>query len=78
MPTRTKSELRLRSPVDPEFFRLYRFDAGIDVVKGGGSDRVRNLVFGTTGTEMKRFFNGSHSIVSISVMPWYVREVFLP
>jgi hypothetical protein len=77
-PTRTKSELRLRSPVDPAFFRLYRFDAGIDVVKGVGSQRVSNLVFSATGTEMKRFFDGSHAIISITVMPWYVREVFLP
>jgi hypothetical protein len=75
VPTRTKSELRLRSPVDTAFFRLYRFDAGIDVV---GSERVKNLVFNATGTEMKKFFDGSHSIISVAVMPWYVREVFLP
>jgi hypothetical protein len=77
-PARTKSELRLRSPVDPAFFRIYRFDAGIDVVKGVGSERVKNLAFSATGAEMKRFFDGSHAIISVTVMPWYVREVFLP
>jgi len=77
-PARTKSELRLRSPVDPTFFRIYRFDAGIDVVKGVGSERIKNLVFSATGAEMQRFFDGSHAIISVTVMPWYVREVFLP
>jgi hypothetical protein len=78
VPTRTKSELRLRSPIDPGFFRLYRFDAGIDVVKGAGSERIKNLVFNVSGTEMKRFFDWSHAIISVSLIPWYVREVFLP
>ena len=78
VPTRTKSELRLRSPVDPAFFRLYRFDAGMDVVKGAAGERVKNLVFNATGTEVKRFFDGTHTIISVTVIPWYVREVFLP
>jgi hypothetical protein len=78
VPTRTKSELRLRSPIDPAFFRLYRFDAGMDVVKGATGERVKNLVFNATGTEMKRFFDGTHTLISVTVIPWYVREVFLP
>jgi hypothetical protein len=78
VPTRTKSELRLRSPIDPAFFRLYRFDAGMDVVKGAAGERVKNLVFNATGTEMKRFFDGTHTTISVTVIPWYVREVFLP
>src|SRR5262245_48119096 len=78
VPTRTRSELRLRSPIDPAFSRLYRFDAGMDVVKGAAGERVKNLVFNATGTEMKRFFDGTHTIISVTVIPWYVREVFLP
>ena len=50
----------------------------MDVVKGAADERVKNLVFNTAGTEMKRFFDGTHTIISVTLIPWYVREVFLP
>lgn len=80
VPTRLKSELRLRSPVDTKFFRIYKFDAGNDVVLSvpTGIDRAKKYRFRASGKEMRGLFDGSEKIVSITEIPWYVREVYLP
>jgi hypothetical protein len=80
VPSRVKSELRLRSPVDPSFFRIYRFDAGNDVVMSipAGINRAQKYEFRTAGKEMRRLFDGAERIMSITVIPWYVRQVYLP
>jgi len=43
-----------------------------------GVDRVQGYEFRTTVSELAKLFDGSEQLVSISVLPWYVRQVFLP
>jgi hypothetical protein len=80
VPSRAKPETKPHSPVDPSFFRIYRFDAGTDVVKSipVGIDRVRSYQFRVTVPELRKLFDGAEQLVSIAILPWYVRQVFLP
>jgi len=80
VPSRAKTETKPHSSVDPDFYRIYRVDDGADVVKSVPSaiERVRSYEFRTTIQELNRLFDGSEQLISITVRPWYVRQVFLP
>jgi hypothetical protein len=80
VPSRAKPETKPHSPVDPSFFRIYRFDAGTDMVKSlpTGIDRVRSYQFRVTVPELRPLFDGTEQLVSIALLPWYVRQVSLP
>ena len=77
MPARTKSESRVYSAEEPTFFRIYRVEQGVDVVKSvvNGTDRVRGYEFRST---FSKLFDGNEKLISITSIPWYVRQVYLP
>jgi len=79
-PKRKKKETKVRSNVEPDFFRIYRDDYAEDLVKSipVGIDRVQNYQFRTTMSELRKMFNGSEKLVGISVNPCRVRQAFLP
>ncbi len=79
MPVRTIGESKVRGGPDPDFSRIYRTDRGIDVVRSlpNAVDRVEEFNFRNTLSEFKEIFDGSEQVVSISVEPWYMRQVFL-
>jgi hypothetical protein len=80
VPSRARVESRPRSGVDPSVWRIYRIDQGVDVVKSvpGGIDRVQSYEFRVTVPELQKLFDGSEQLVSVSVLPWYQRQTFLP
>jgi len=80
VPTRSKPETKMHGGPDPDFFRIYRIDRGEDVVKSvpAGVDRVRNYRLRVTMAELRKLFDGSEELVSITILPWYMRQVFLP
>src|SRR5439155_196592 len=80
VPSRAKSDSKVYSAVEPTFFRLYRVDQGMDVVKSvpAGIDRVQSYRFRSTVPELTRLFDGTEQLVAVSVIPWYAREVRLP
>lgn len=80
LPARSKPETKLRGGPDPDFFFIYRIDQGVDVVKSvpAGIDRAQNTQLRVTMSELRKLFDGSEQIVSISAVPWYVRQVSLP
>jgi hypothetical protein len=80
VPARAKVEAKPRSPVNPEFFRIYHVDQGVDVVKSipEGIDRVQHYQFRVTVSELGKLFDGTEQLVSLAVLPWYVRQGFLP
>ena len=41
-------------------------------------DRVKKLSLRVTIPDLKKAFDGSEQIVSVTALPWYVREVSLP
>jgi hypothetical protein len=78
-PARTIGEAKVRGGPDPEFSRIYRTDRGIDVVRSlpKAIDRVEEFNFRSTLSEFEEILDGSEQVVSISVEPWYIRQVFL-
>ena len=80
VPTRSKPEVKAHGGLDPNFFRIYRIDRGEDVVKSipAGVDRVQSYQLHVTMAELRKLFDGSEQLVSISVLPWYMRQVSLP
>lgn len=67
------------SAAKPGFFRIYRFEMGADVVRGvGGADRLSKFSFKATGGKIGALLNGSEQLISVTSVPWYSREVFLP
>jgi hypothetical protein len=80
IPSRARPEVKLHSAVDASSLRIYRPDVGTDMVKStpAGIDRVRSYQFRVTAPELRPLFDGTEQLVSIVVLPWYVRQVFLP
>ena len=80
VPKRVKREMKVRSSVEPDFFRIYRDDYAVDLVKSipAGINRVKNYQFRTTISELGKMFDGSEKLIGISVNPCRVRQVFLP
>jgi hypothetical protein len=80
VPKRMKRELKIRSNVEPDLFRIYRDDRTSDVVKSipAGIDRAHNYQLRVTMSELSKMFDGSEQLVGISVNPCFVRQVFLP
>src|SRR2546428_432428 len=80
LPARNKGEAKVYGGPDPVFFRIYRTDAGADVLRSvpTGVDRVKKLSLRVTIPDLKKAFDGSEQIVSVTAIPWYGREVALP
>lgn len=76
---REKSQARVYSQVKPEFSRIYRYEQGVDVVRGNGSaDHVRKIAFKAEGGKLSALFDGTEQLVAVSSVPWYAREIYLP
>jgi hypothetical protein len=77
---REKSELRVYAQPKPEFFRIYRYEQGVDVVRGAGTgtERLQKFTFKATGERFAPLFDGSEQLISLTSVPWYAREIYLP
>ena len=80
VPSRAKIETKVYSNVEPTLFRIYRVDQGTDVVKSlpDGIDRVKNFQLRVGIPELAKLFDGSERVVSVALIPLYVRQIFLP
>jgi hypothetical protein len=78
--TRGKGELRVYSQLKPEFFRIYRFEQGVDVVRGAGTgpERLQKVTFKAAGEKLSPLFDGTEQLISMTSVPWYQREIYLP
>jgi len=80
VPTPQTKEIRLRSAVDPDFFRIYRVNQIIDVVNSGpaGIDRAPSYKLSVSIPELSDMFDGTETLVGIIVIPSYARQTYLP
>jgi hypothetical protein len=80
LPSRGKAEQKIYSAVEPSFFRIYRFEQAMDMVKSipAGIDRVKNYQLRVAVPELSKLFDGTEQLVGVVVVPLYVRQVFLP
>jgi hypothetical protein len=61
------------------FYRIYHTNQGVDVMRGSGVvDRVQSVSFRAGGARFARIFDGREQLISVSAVPWHVREVSLP
>jgi hypothetical protein len=77
---RSKLEAKVHSALKPEFYRIYRIEQAADVVRSvaDGTDRVQTYLFKASGPLLSQLFDGSEQLVSITSMPWFSRQAFLP
>lgn len=77
---RTKRETRVYSAKTPDLYRIYRIEEAPDVVRSTetGVDRVQHVTLKIRGSNIAPLFDRSEKLVSITSIPWYTRQVFLP
>jgi hypothetical protein len=80
LPMRAKPVQKIYSGAEPGFFRIYRTDYLVDVVKSipAKIDRAKDYRLKMSLPELMKLFDGTEQLVAVSVIPAYVREVFLP
>jgi hypothetical protein len=78
-PVRQVTVSNVYSGANAGSYRIYRTDQGIDVMRGVGlTGRVESVSFRATGTQFARIFDGREQLISVSAVPWHVRDVSLP
>jgi len=78
-PVRQVTTYNVYSGTNAGFYRTYRVDQGVDVMRGAGlTDRVESISFRATGTRFARIFDGREQLISVSSIPWHIRAVSLP
>jgi hypothetical protein len=80
VPTRTSGEAQVYSAAKPDFYRIYRFDQAADVVRSTatGKNRAQTVLFKASGPQLTPLFDSSEQLISITAIPWYSRQIFLP
>jgi hypothetical protein len=77
--TKAHVDAIVRSAIRPDFQRTYRIDQATDLVRGAGvQDRVDRLAFSATGPVFAGMFDGSETLLGVTVIPFYVREIAIP
>ncbi len=78
IPERVMTQGNVRSTVDPSILRIYKVHQLMDVVRSGpqGIDRVLSYQLRVTVSEFADLFDGTEQLISVTIVPWYVRQVF--
>ena len=80
MPTTSKTNPNVHSAAKPDFYRIYRIEQAVDVVRSTatGVDRVTKLSFKASGGKLGQLFDGTEQLISVISVPWYTRQLYLP
>lgn len=80
VPVRANVELPVYSGAKPDFYRLYRVEQATDVVRSTvtGADRAQKVSVKASGRQLTPLFAGSEKLISVTVIPSYSRQIFLP
>jgi len=78
--SRSKAELKVFSAAKPDFYRIYRVEQAADVVRSTetGADLAKKISFKASGPRFAPLFDGTEQLVSVTSIPWYARQVYLP
>ena len=68
------------SNVEPDFYRIYRYQQISELVhsKPADLDRTDNLAFSSSIAELAPMFDGTEALIAIVAIPWYHRRTYLP
>jgi hypothetical protein len=80
LPMRAKPVQKIYSGAEPTFYRIYKTDYLVDLVKSVPAklDRSKDYLLKVSMPELAKLFEGTEHLVAIALFPAYVREVFLP
>lgn len=82
VPGWSESEALPYSNIQPDFYRIYRYQQIADLVRSvpAGVDRAGNYAFTFTTSipEMAPMFDGTEELIGIVNIPWYHRRTYLP
>ena len=81
VPAASSFDLRIFSAADPAFYRMYRGDQVVDLLRSvnTGVNRVSTFELKVTGSgKLATAVNGSEKVIAINTMPFYHRNTFLP
>jgi hypothetical protein len=80
VPIRAMTQGNVRSAADPNILRIYKVHELVDVVRSvpQSIDRVLSYQFRVTISEFSDLFDGTERLVSVTIVPWYVRQVYGP
>ena len=78
--TKSHSDPVIRSGRHPEFQRTYHLDQASEVLRGSSSstDRVETISFKASGSYLSALFDGSETLLTVTSVPWYYREITVP
>jgi len=76
----TGNEARPFSSVNPDFFRIYRYDQLASLAMNSAMGRALDgtVSFSASDSDLGALFDGSEALVSIVTIPTYIREISLP
>ena len=71
---------KVHSAVKPEFYRIYRTEQAVDVVRSvpRGTDRIQKYAFKGSGPRLSPLFDGSEQLINVTSLPWVSRRVIVP
>lgn len=76
---RVKVNTKTYSSSNPDFFRIYRLEQAVDVINvPSAGDRIVQLALKATGPLFGAVLDGSEQLVSVTSIPYYSRQVYLP
>ena len=77
---KSKYDAKVFSAAKPEFFRIYRVEEARDLVRSTttGVDRLAKISFKVSGEKLKALFDGTEQLISVTSVPLYSRQVYLP
>lgn len=80
IPTKGKVEAKVYSGAKPDFYRIYRIEQAVDVARSVPSniDRVTKVSINISGRKFAPLFDGTEKLISVTSIPWYSRQVYLP
>jgi hypothetical protein len=77
---RRKVDAKNYSAAKPDFYRIYKTEQAIDVVRSvpGGIDRATKFLIKATGGKLGPLFDGTQQLIGITSVPYYSRSIYIP
>ena len=75
---RSKVEAKIYAKAKPELFHIYRVEQVSAVVRNAELNRASKFSLKGAGPQLSWLFDGTEQLVSVVVVPFYSRQIFLP
>ena len=76
---RVKANAKTYSSLKPDFFRIYHVEQAADVINvSSARDRIAQIALKAKGPLFGSVLDGSEQLVSVTSIPYYSRQVYLP